>query len=83
MYKVKYSKGAIKVLRKLPRNWSERIICKIQELAMDPYSSQQSKALKGSEGYRLRVGDWRVIYTMNHDVLEIWIIKIASRGDAY
>ena len=54
MYKVLYSRQAIKTLRKMPRNWANRIINKINELAVDPFSSQQVKALKGGEACRLR-----------------------------
>ena len=83
MYMVKYSKQAIKALRKLPKNWSARIIAKINEVAKDPYKNSQVKQLKGLEGYRLRVGDWRIIYTLNDSALEIWIVKVAPRGEAY
>ncbi len=83
MYKVKYSKGAIRKLRKLPKNRADRICLKINELAKSPYLNTQVKLLKGVEGYRLRVGDWRIIYTINDTELEIWIVKIASRGDIY
>lgn len=83
MYDVFYSKQSIKALKKLPRNESSRIQGKIKQLAEHPYQHQQVKALKGSEGYRLRVGDWRVLYTINESRLEVWIIKIASRGEVY
>ena len=71
------------MLRKMPRNLADRITSKLQELAKSPYSSSQVKLLKGMDACRLRVGDWRIIYTVQHDALEIWVIKIASRGDIY
>ena len=66
MYQVKYSKQAIKALRKMPNAWSKRIMDKIKEVAKSPYDANQVKALKGAEGYRLRVGDWRVIYSVRN-----------------
>jgi mRNA interferase RelE/StbE len=41
------------------------------------------KALQGQPGYRLRVGDWRVIYTLQDEVLTVLIIRIAHRREAY
>ena len=83
MYKIFYSKQAIKVLRKMPRNWANRIIKKIDELAVDPFLNRQVKSLRGSETCRLRVGDWRVVYSINSNQLEIWIVKVAPRGEVY
>ena len=83
MYSIKYSKQAIKVLRKLPKNVSTKICNKIGELATSPYSHSQVKNLKGVNAYRLRVGDWRIIYTVEDQALEVWIVKVASRGEVY
>ena len=52
----------------------------MEELAKSPYSLAQVKVLKGAEGYRLRVGDWRIIYLIETQKFEIWIVKIAARG---
>lgn len=67
----------------MPANWAKRICEKIDDLAKSPNTNSQIKALKGMDAYRLRVGDWRIIYTMNHNELEIWIVKIAARGEIY
>ena len=83
MYKVKYSKQAIKALKKIPKTWAKRIIEKINGLASSPHSASQVKALRGVDGYRLRVGDWRVIYSLEDKKLEIWVVKIAARGEVY
>lgn len=83
MYEVFYSKQSIKTLKKLPRNESVRIRGKIKELAESPYRHKQVKVMKGDDGYRLRVGNWRVLYTINESRLEVWVIKIASRGEVY
>ncbi|MDR6772926.1 type II toxin-antitoxin system RelE/ParE family toxin [Azospirillum sp. BE72] len=41
------------------------------------------KKLKGRDGYRLRVEDWRVIYTIEAGVLVLIVIEIGPRGDIY
>lgn len=45
--------------------------------------TSQVKSLKEIDGYRLRVGDWRIIYSIKDQEFEIWIVKIAPRGDVY
>jgi len=57
MYKISYSKQAIKSLKKMPKNTAKKIRDKLQKLAERPYENKQIKVLKGMEGYRLRVGD--------------------------
>jgi len=66
-----------------PRNVSQLIRAKINQYAVDPESlAQNVKALNGEVGVlRLRVGDWRVIFTETLEIVDV--IKIASRGDAY
>ena len=80
---VTYSKQALRVLMRCLRNVSQLIRAKINHYAVDPESlSQNVKALKGEDGVlRLRVGDWRVIFTETLEIVDV--IKIASRGDAY
>jgi len=84
MYKVTYSKEASKALRHMPKNMALIILKKIEDLALNPYSKNHNiKKLKGIEGFRLRVGDWRILYQIQNDVLQIYIVTIAPRGGAY
>ena len=56
----------------------------MEVIAADPYADHpHAKKLQGREGYRLRVGDWRVIYTIQNQKLMIIVLKVASRGEAY
>lgn len=74
-----YSKGSTKYLNKLAANVKTLIIGKIELLATNPEAlANNIKKLQRVEGYRLRVGDHRVIYT--EDLKIIAIIKIAPRG---
>ena len=48
-----------------------------------PIQKRVLKALQNQPAFRLRVGDWRVIYTLENEILTILIIRIAHRRDAY
>ena len=56
---------------------------KIEQLAGNPFVVSNVKKLAGRDGYRLRVGDWRVIYEVHGDRLVIYVLAVAPRGDAY
>jgi mRNA interferase RelE/StbE len=68
----------------MPRNIAQLIREKMEQVAIDPFASiANSKKLQGRSGYRLRVGDWRVIYEINKDQVVIIVMKIALRGEVY
>ncbi len=73
---IRYSKQALKFLKKLDKPTIKRII-----LAIEMLPSGDVKKLKGKESYRLRVGDFRVIFDKDGNVL--YIIKIGNRGQVY
>ncbi|RBO53032.1 type II toxin-antitoxin system RelE/ParE family toxin [Rhodovulum sp. BSW8] len=82
MKPITYRPAALRALRKMPRTTAKRIISKIEAYATDPASQANNvKVLKGREGIRLRVGDWRVIMDDNGDVLDV--LEIGSRGSIY
>ena len=84
MYTIAYTKEAAKSLQRMPRDMAELIREKLEPIAVDPHADHpNAKKLQGREGYRLRVGDWRVIYKMQNEQLIIVILKIASRGEIY
>jgi mRNA interferase RelE/StbE len=67
----------------MDRATSRRIRAKVDQLAADQMSlANNVKRLRGREDlFRLRVGDWRVIYT--EDLLVLLVLKVAPRGSAY
>lgn len=84
MYTVILSKQAAKTLRRIPRNVALQISSKLDQLAEDPGSlANQVKKLTDHPGYRLRVGDWRVVHTVSAEAITINVIRIAPRGGAY
>jgi mRNA interferase RelE/StbE len=84
MYEIFFTKKADRALRKMSRK-TARLICeKLDQLAQDPYARNPNVTkLQGRPGYRLRVGDWRVIYELEDDRLVIMVLKVAPRGGVY
>jgi mRNA interferase RelE/StbE len=75
-------KAAAKALAKMPRNVAATIVSKIEQYARDPASQANNVTkLQGRTGYRLLVGDWRVIF--DDDGVVMTIEKAAPRGNAY
>ena len=83
MYRITLSKKADKILRRMPRNLSLNIAKKIRQLAQNPHEMQNVKKLTDNPGYRLRVGDWRIVYTVNDNDLLIHVINVKTRGEVY
>ena len=78
-YVIKYEKNALKYLMRLDRTTQLRIINAINDLP-----EGDVKKLQGSVNeYRLRIGDFRVIFSKNAKVLLISVVQIASRGEVY
>ena len=75
---------ALRALRRSPANVARLIRAKLDELADDPTVLRRNvKALRGRPGYRLRVGDWRVIFELDHEERRLIVLDIGPRGDVY
>jgi mRNA interferase RelE/StbE len=84
MYKISFTKQAYKAFRRMPKNASRLIREKLEHVAADPYAQHNNVTrLQNRPGYRLRVGNWRVIYELQDDRLVVLILKIGSRGEIY
>jgi len=84
MYRVVTTKSFAKTLGKLAVNWQKRIVAKIKEVAANPYAPHNNLTkLQGRDGYRLRVGDWRVIYELHDDRLVMLVLEVGPRGGVY
>ena len=84
MYEIFFTKQADRALRKMSRKTARLIREKLDQLAQDPYARNPNVTkLQGRPGYRLRVGDWRVIYELEDDRLVITVLKVAPRGGVY
>lgn len=81
-YKIQLSKKLRKDFRKIPKRDVEKILAEIWKLSEQPLPAN-TKKLKGEELYRMRVGIYRVIYTIEDDRLVVMVIKVAHRKDVY
>jgi len=85
MYKIEFSNLAAKELEKVfyaDRKLYSRLYAAIESLSVDPF---QGKRLKGRlvDDYSLRVGDYRIVYTICKDRLVVYIIDLGHRKDIY
>ncbi len=82
---VRYTKSALKVLRRIQPKKAVSILDKMDEIAQDPFKADNLiTPLEGVEnGYRRRFGDWRVLYTIDGEINILEVFKIGSRGDIY
>ena len=68
----------------MPRHQAERILSKLRLVAQDPNRRDMDSArLQGHAGYRLRVGDMRIIIERDHEAGMIVVLRIGSRGQVY
>jgi mRNA interferase RelE/StbE len=83
MYEIIFDKKVIKDLKHIDKIWQVKIIQKIDEvLRTNPH---EGKRLMGnmSNFFRLRVGDYRIIYEIIDEAIMVEVIKIAHRKDVY
>ena len=81
-YKVELKRSAEKELRALPNKELLRIVEAIKSLADEPRPNG-CKKLSGEEKYRLRVGNYRILYQIEDDVLVVYVVKVGHRRDVY
>ncbi len=82
MLDIAYTRDALKSLRRMPVNEAKRIRRKIEAYAADPASQANNVLrLRGRSGFRLRVGDWRVIFDRQGNVMAI--LAVGPRGGIY
>lgn len=84
-YEVKFYKDALKFIQKLDKQTRNRILDHIKILSTNPkHPELDIKKMQGLENrFRLRVGVYRIVYSIFKDQLLIVIIKVGSRGDIY
>ena len=80
-YEILFSESAFKQLKKLEKSLQKRIISSLERLRFRPEA--HLKKLVGDNGYRLRVGDYRVIVDIEEKKLLVLVIKIGHRKNIY
>ena len=82
-YSVEFKKSAAKTLRKLTQSVQKRIIDKVSEIENSLPPPVETKLKGNNPFHRIRVGDYRIIYEIQNDILVILVIKIGHRKDIY
>ena len=84
-YRLALSDLVVKRLRQLPQDLRRRIRQRLDLLAADPGGPQpQAKALKGQRGvFRLRIGEWRVLYELDHRRRVVRVLEVGPGHDVY
>lgn len=81
-YSIELRPAAVRALRKLDPQVRQRIQGAIGLLAHDP-RPPGARALQGRDGLRVRVGDYRIIYTIDDRVLTVVVVRLGHRRDVY
>jgi len=81
-YSLEIKRSAAKELAQLPPKDRGRVVARIQSLADDPRPVGAEK-LSGQERYRIRQGDYRILYEIEDQVLRVVVVKLGHRRDVY
>ena len=82
MYEIRIRPAAVRALRGIARADRERVQAAIALLAQDP-RPPNARRLTGRPGYRVRVGDNRILYTVDDGVLLIVVVTLGHRREVY
>jgi mRNA interferase RelE/StbE len=81
-YKIELKQSAVKELDKIPAKDLKKITAKIESLSTNPRPMGCEK-LSALERYRIRQGNYRILYSIKDDILTVYVVKIGHRKDIY
>lgn len=81
-YSVSLKRSVLKDLEPIPAQDRMRILERIGELGVDPRPRGCEK-LSALERYRVRVGNYRIVYSIEDEALTVWVVRIGHRRDVY
>lgn len=82
-YKVEWKRSAVRELRDLPKEAVERILKAVEQLSENPYPTGVRKLVGAEHTYRLREGNYRILYTITARSMVVEIIRVGHRKDIY
>lgn len=82
-YRIEFTRSAEKDIRRIEKSRIPAIYREIEGLSADPRPRGVKKLAGADRTYRIRIGDYRVVYEIEDDVLLVLVIRIAHRKDAY
>ena len=81
-YEIYFKESVWKELKRIPKNDLKKILSRIENLGSDP-RPMCSEKLTGHELYRVRQGNYRIVYSIQDYELTVWIIKVGHRKNVY
>ena len=81
-YKIYFKESVEKDFRIIPKKDLQKILSRIEALAQDPKPPGHEK-LTGQDRYRIRQGQYRIIYSVHDKELTVWVVKVGHRKDVY
>jgi mRNA interferase RelE/StbE len=82
-YKVEWKISALKELKNLDRSVIPRIVAAVESLSGNPRPSGVRKLQGAEHSYRIRVGEYRVVYEIVDEILLVIIVRVRHRKDVY
>ncbi len=83
LYKIEWKRSAVKELKKLPKETISKILVAVQELSSNPFPNQTTKLVGSQQSFRIRIGDYRVVYNIFAETLIIEIVRVKHRKEVY
>jgi mRNA interferase RelE/StbE len=82
-YTIEFTTAAARQIRKLPRNVRTRVLDAVETLSVEPRPQGARKLVGEDIAWRLRTGDYRIIYEIVDDTLTVTIVRAAHRREVY
>ena len=82
-YRIEWKKSARKELKRLDRPIIPRILKLVETLAEDPHPPGSCKIIGARNTFRIRSGDYRIVYSIHEEVLIVQIIRVGHRKEVY
>ncbi len=81
-YKVYFKESVEKDISTIPKKDLQKILRRIEILSQDPRPQGHEK-LTGQERYRIRQGNYRIVYSIQDQELTVWVVKVGHRKEVY
>ena len=82
-FRIEFARSATKDLRGIDRQWIPRILEAIENLADNPLPGGCKKLVGSEHTFRIRVGDYRIVYDIQGSELVVYVVRVRHRRDVY
>ncbi|MBH8551074.1 type II toxin-antitoxin system RelE/ParE family toxin [Nostocaceae cyanobacterium CENA357] len=82
-YQVDLTPASVRQIKKLPPDIQQKVVLKLEELALEPRPDKVVKLEGAASLYRVRLGKYRIIYQIQDELLLVTVVKVAHRREVY